>query len=210
MFTGIVEAVGTLSQKSVAVDGVSTELTITVPWAGELAIGESVAVMGVCLTVVAHSNQDFVVQFTSTTREITTLWELAPGSSVNLERSVTPATRLGGHWVLGHIDTVGHVQSIVPEGQSRHVTISFPSSFRPYVIDKGSITVDGVSLTIVACGPDWFRLTLIPHTRSVTTLAQLQPRQPVNLEFDALAKYLAELIAPYQVRTTLKKEGNLQ
>lgn len=207
MFTGIVEQVGTLERRWPAADRVNLNLEISAGFSGELTIGESVSVMGVCLTVVEQSSNRFTVQCTTTTWEITALKTLGPGDSVNLERSVTPQTRMGGHWVLGHVDTTGTVAAIVAEGDARHVTIRFPAEFGRLVVDKGSVTVDGVSLTVVERGPDWFSLTLIPHTQSVTTLARLTTGGPVNLEFDALAKYVDALLSPYRTAPTTERRN---
>ncbi|AUW92853.1 MAG: riboflavin synthase [Sulfobacillus thermotolerans] len=197
MFSGLVEAVGQLTATDSSKDAHARTLTINAPFAHQLALGESVSVNGVCLTVTATTPDHFQVECTPTTLAITTLGSLSVPSLVNLERSVTPTTRLGGHWVQGHIDTQGTVVSVVSEGEAHHVTFAYPQEFQRLIVPFGSITIDGVSLTVVHAEPGQFQVTLIPFTQSHTTLGSLSVGQFVNLEFDVLGKYVQQLLTPY-------------
>ncbi|WP_053959519.1 riboflavin synthase [Sulfobacillus thermosulfidooxidans] len=197
MFSGLVEHVGQLLAVDTAKDAHSRILTIGYDESGSLEEGESIAVNGVCLTVIHHQSESFQVECSPTTLSITTLGHLKTGQALNLERAVTPTTRLGGHWVQGHVDTQGHVDRIVPEGEARHVFFRFPSPYRVLIVPFGSITVDGVSLTVVSVDETTFQVTLIPYTLSHTNLGELEINQAVNLEFDVLGKYVQQLCAPY-------------
>ncbi|CAB1130012.1 Riboflavin synthase [Candidatus Hydrogenisulfobacillus filiaventi] len=210
MFTGLVEAVGTIAARKPSPDGQGLYLAVQAPFAGELSAGESVAVNGTCLTVLPEAPEPvagaFWVECSPTTLEITTLGGLPVGGRVNLERAVRAESRLGGHWVQGHVDTRGEVVAVTELGNARQVCIAFPARFRRLVLDKGSVAVEGVSLTVVSQGVDeagdtaWFEVTLIPHTLAETTLNDLVPGQPVNLEFDILGKYVVSLLGPYLER----------
>lgn len=197
MFTGLIEDLGTIAETRVDQDQVGRWMTIRAPFAGELSLGESVSVNGTCLTVVACLPDAFSVQVSPTTLAITTLGALKSGQRVNLERSVTPETRLGGHWVLGHVDTRGRVAAVVPEGDAHHITVHYPDEFQRWVLPQGSITLDGISLTIVDCGPGYVSVTIIPHTWSHTVIQDWAPGTLVNVEFDVLGKYLEHLMAPH-------------
>lgn len=194
MFTGIVEATGRIMRHDLEPDGVSVKMTVSAPFSEALTVGESVALNGICLTVVEHDAQTFEVEATTTTQSLTTLGTWKVGSSVNLERSVTPTTRLGGHWVLGHIDTTGTILDMAESGNASQVTISYPSEFVDLVLPLGSITIDGASLTVVSCHENRFTVTLIPHTQGVTTLGEWRIGDAVNLEFDVLGKYVKHLL----------------
>lgn len=194
MFTGLIEATGTLIKEAADTDGVSKRLTVQAPFCRELTLGESVSVNGVCLTVVEITDPTFAVQVSPTTLSLTTLGTISAGTLLNLERSVTPATRLGGHWVLGHVDATGEIFSIKSEGDAHHVFIQYPSQYDELVLPLGSVTVDGVSLTVVESKKREFSVTLIPHTQSMTTLGLLETGQSVNLEFDVLGKYVKHLL----------------
>ncbi len=197
MFSGLIESVGQLAAVQNTGDPHARTLTVEAPFAASLDLGESVSVNGVCLTVTAQTGRSFQVECTPTTLAITTLGGLPVPHPVNLERSVTPSTRLGGHWVQGHIDTQGKVEAVTPEGEARHITFSYPPEFRGLIVPFGSITVDGVSLTVVSAEPGRFQVTLIPYTQSHTTLGALGPGSVVNLEFDVLGKYVQQLLNPY-------------
>lgn len=194
MFTGLVESIGRITQYEREKDGVSIRMAITAPFSEALDMGESVALNGVCLTVVERNAESFVVQATATTLGLTTLSNWQVGTPLNLERSVTPATRLGGHWVLGHVDGTGTIVDLVDNGDAHDVTISYPSEFRDLVLPLGSVTIDGVSLTVVTCRDNRLSVTLIPHTQTVTILGDWKVGQPVNLEFDVLGKYVKHLL----------------
>lgn len=194
MFTGLVEAMGRITRYNHEKDGVSVRLSVTAPFSSALEIGESVALNGICLTVVEKNAEAFVVQATPTTLALTTLGSWQVGTAVNLERSVTPATRLGGHWVLGHIDSTGTILDLVDNGDASVITVRYPTDFSDLVLPLGSITIDGVSLTVVSGKENWFTITVIPHTKAVTTLGNWRLGQSVNLEFDVLGKYVKHLL----------------
>ena len=192
MFTGIVEALGEV----VAVnqrDG-DASVRIRAAWAHELSLGESVAVDGVCLTVSNAENGGFTADVMPETLRRSTLGGLQPGQRVNLERAVTPATRLGGHVVQGHIDGVGTVRSRAPGPRWDDVRIGLPADLARYVAAKGSIAVDGVSLTVVGVADDEFSVGLIPMTLQSTTLGERGVGDRVNIETDVMAKYVERLL----------------
>ncbi|NMP21466.1 riboflavin synthase [Sulfobacillus harzensis] len=200
MFTGLIESIGRLRANTVQNDGISRRLIIETSLAAHLDLGESIAVNGVCLTVVEQDETAFEVDVSPTTLNLTTLGHLTPGSRVNLERALTPATRLGGHWVLGHVDTRGTVRSIREEGDAHHIEVAYPPRYAGWVLPQGSITFDGVSLTIVARSDDWVKVTIIPHTWEHTTIGDWIVNASVNIEFDVLGKYVEHLLAPYSGR----------
>src|SRR5437763_1868311 len=191
MFTGLVEALGTVAR--VAPDGAGGhELVIAAPWAAELTLGESVAVNGACLTVVERSPDDFRVQAGPETLARTNLGELAAGDRVNLERSLRLGDRLGGHLVQGHVDGVGRVAERIPQGDWETVWFACPPALAAQMVPKGSVAVDGVSLTLVDVAADRFSAALIPHTLAATTLGSKRPGATVNLETDLIGKYVAK------------------
>ena len=190
MFTGIVLEVGTVA----AFDG--ARLVVEAPeTATDAAVGDSVSVAGVCLTVVEAESGRLAFDVVPETISRTMLRHLEPGSTVNLEPSLRVGDRLGGHVVQGHVDAVGRVRSIEPEGDSRRLWIDAPAAVLGYCIEKGSIAVDGVSLTVAAFDDDGFEVALIPHTLAVTTLGRLAPGDEVNLEADVLGKVVERLVA---------------
>jgi len=190
MFTGIVLEVGTVA----AFDG--ARLVVEAPeTATDAAVGDSVSVAGVCLTVVEAESGRLAFDVVPETVSRTMLRHLEPGSTVNLEPSLRVGDRLGGHVVQGHVDAVGRVRSIEPEGDSRRLWIDAPAAVLGYCIEKGSIAVDGVSLTVAAFDDDGFEVALIPHTLAVTTLGRLAPGDELNLEADVLGKVVERLVA---------------
>jgi len=190
MFTGIVLEVGTVA----AFDG--SRLVVEAPeTTADAAVGDSVSVAGACLTVVEVKEGRLAFDVVPETLSRTVLQRLGPGSSVNLEPSLRVGDRLGGHVVQGHVDAVGRVRSIEPEGDSRRMWIDAPEAVLGYCIEKGSIAVDGVSLTVAAFDDDGFEVALIPHTVAVTTLGRLEPGDEVNLEADVLGKVVERLVA---------------
>ena len=191
MFTGLVEAMGTVEGVHAA-EGLM-RARLGAEFAHELQIGESVAVAGACLTVVAVKPTGFEVEIVDETRRRTNLGSLRPGQSVNLERALRADSRLGGHFVQAHVDCTVVVRSIVPDGESQLISFSHPPSYGAQIVEKGYVAVDGVSLTVVDSGSDWFNVALIPHTRSVTTLGELAVGTSCNLETDVLAKYVVAL-----------------
>ena len=192
LFTGIVEELGTI----VARDDLSDSARITV--AGPLVIsdaghGDSIAVNGVCLTVVDYGEGRFTVDVMAETLHRSSLGGLEPGSRVNLERAMAAGSRFGGHIVQGHVDGVGEVVSVSPSDNWTVIRIALPAALSRYVVEKGSITVDGVSLTVSAVGDDWFEISLIPTTLAETNLGIAEPGRTVNLEVDVIAKYVERL-----------------
>jgi riboflavin synthase len=193
MFTGIVEELGEIV--ALDRDGDSARLTVRGPLVVSDAVhGASIAVNGVCLTVTDVKDDAFTVDVMKETLDRSGLAALSPGSPVNLERPVRPADRLGGHIVQGHVDGVGQVVSREPGDRWDVVTIGLPADLARYVVDKGSITVDGISLTVVEARDDAFTVALIPTTLELTTLGRKRPGDVVNLEVDIVAKYVERLI----------------
>jgi len=187
MFTGIVEESG----RVVGRDGARLRIGAS-QVLDDVSIGASIAVNGCCLTVVAFGDGWWDADVSDETFSRTSLGSLAPGDPVNLERPVRPVDRLGGHIVQGHVDAVGEIVEPVPDLRVRLA----PELLR-YIVEKGSITVDGVSLTVVDVLPDGFTVAVIPHTAEVTTLGARRPGDPVNLEVDVMAKYAERLLAPF-------------
>jgi riboflavin synthase len=190
MFTGIVRELGTVE----AFDGSRLVVVATETAAGS-AVGDSVAVAGVCLTVVETDGVRLAFDVVRETLACTALGGLDRGGAVNVEPSLRVGDRLGGHVVQGHVDRVGHIRSVTPDGDGRRVWVDAPEEVLGYCIEKGSIAVDGVSLTVAALDESGFEVALIPHTLDVTTLGWLEPGDSVNLEPDVLAKVVERLLA---------------
>ena len=197
MFTGLIEEIG--SVKSTASMGGGIRLTILAPHVCKgTRIGDSININGACQTVVDLNNDTFSVEAVEETLRKTTLGSFKSGTKVNLERALLPTTRLGGHFVLGHVDTVGKVVSVEELTNSTLIKISFDDSFSKYIIPVGSIAVDGISLTIAHADSNAFTISVIPHTYKNTTLAIKRIADEVNLEFDVLGKYILRSINPQQ------------
>jgi riboflavin synthase len=193
MFTGIVEELGSVA----AVERLSDAVRLTVRATTVLedaALGDSIAVNGCCLTVAERTDDTWTADVMAETLDKTGLGALAPGDRVNLERAATAGTRLGGHLVQGHVDAVGRVTRRDPGEHWDVVTVAMPPGLAPYLVDKGSITVDGVSLTVVEARDDGFTTSLIPETLARTTLGSRQVGDRVNLEADVLAKHVEKLL----------------
>ena len=188
MFTGLIEAVGYVADVTPA--GSGFRIRIRTPLSGELRIGESLAVNGVCLTVTAADGGAVDADIGPETVRVTTLGQLKPEHPVNLERSMPANGRFGGHIVQGHVDAVGGVEQIREDGDAHWLTVSFGDALAPYLIEKGSIAVDGVSLTIAALNDRTFDVMLVPHTWEQTTLRTLSAGDRVNLECDVVGKYV--------------------
>ncbi|WP_051864971.1 riboflavin synthase [Streptomyces griseus] len=197
MFTGIVEELGEVTAVENLGDAARFRLRGPVVTDGAKH-GDSIAVNGVCLTVVEHEGDEFTADVMAETLKRSSLGALAVGSRVNLERPTAVGARLGGHIVQGHVDGTGHVLERTPSEHWELVRISLPADLSRYVVEKGSITVDGISLTVVEAGPDHFTVSLIPTTLDLTTLGVKQPGDPVNLEVDIVAKYVERLLANSQ------------
>jgi riboflavin synthase len=196
MFTGIIEELGTVERVEQQSDAVRLTVRATTVLE-DVALGDSISVNGCCLTVASTGSTDgtradtWTADVMAETLAKTGLGDLDEGDRVNLERAVTAGTRLGGHLVQGHVDAVGHVVRREPGEHWDVVTVSMPGALAPYLVDKGSVTVDGVSLTVVAAGEEWFTVSLIPETLRRTTLGFRQPGDAVNLEVDVIGKYVA-------------------
>jgi riboflavin synthase len=193
MFTGIIEEIGSVRAVHTSAQGgrisVSARLVTS-----EVKLGESIAVNGVCLTVVEFSPNLLAFDVSAETMLRSTLGRLSVGSSVNLERALRVGDRLGGHIVQGHVDGRGQFVSRQRAGESVLMRFRFPPEIAQYICIKGSIAIDGISLTVANLGDDWFEIAVIPHTLKMTTLFSLKPADAVNLETDMLAKYLERLI----------------
>jgi riboflavin synthase len=190
MFTGIVREVGTVA----AFDG--SRLVVAAPeTAASAAVGDSVSVAGVCLTVVDTLEGRLAFDAVPETLARTALGRLEPGAALNVEPSLRVGDQLGGHVVQGHVDAVGRVRSVAPEGDGRRLWVDAPETVLGYCLEKGSIAVDGVSLTVAALDESGFEVALIPHTLAVTTLGRLDPGDEVNLEADVLGKVVERLVA---------------
>lgn len=198
MFTGIVTELGTVVSSEPSAAG--RRIRVSAPVSAEgLVIGDSISVNGVCLTAVEVSAGGFAVDVVAESLARSNLGALAAGSRVDLERPMAADGRFDGHIVQGHVDGTGSVISIEPEGDARRVRVSLPTPLARFVVEKGSITVDGVSLTVtavsgVAAETHWFEIVLIPHTLEVTVLGRRSPGDEVNLEIDVIAKYLERLM----------------
>jgi riboflavin synthase len=193
MFTGIIEELGRVEAIEELDD--SIRLTIHGPLVtSDIARGDSISVSGACLTAVEIENGSFTADVMKETLKLTSLGSLEVGSPVNLERAMTAATRFGGHVVLGHVDGVGEVVSREPSEHWEWVRVSVPRDLTKYVVLKGSITIDGISLTVNEVGDDFVGLSLIPETLRLTTLGSKKPGDKVNVEVDVMAKHIEKLL----------------
>ncbi len=197
MFTGLVEEVGSVVAVDPAGGGARVRIAARVVTDG-LAIGDSVAVDGACLTAVEIGDGVFCVDAVAETLRRTCLGDRRPGDRVNLERALAAGARLGGHIVQGHVDGTGRIAAARPEGESTVLEVTAPEAVLRYIVEKGSITVDGVSLTVAGRTADGFTVALIPHTMAATTLGPGAVGRAVNLEADVLAKYVEALVRPYR------------
>ena len=193
MFTGLVEGLGRLGR--ITPSGPDSVLSITSPWpVGETVLGESIAVNGVCLTVTSMPGGSFTVDASAETLSRTTLGRLRPGDQVNLERAMRLGDRLGGHLVTGHVDCVGELAKREEVGGSVRLEVKMPPEHLAMMVEKGSVALDGISLTVNWVGPDRFGLNIIPHTMSATTLNLAKQGDSVNIETDLIGKYVARLL----------------
>jgi riboflavin synthase len=193
VFTGIVREVGRVESVDGGEEGVALVVEAPIIAPG-VEIGGSVSIDGVCLTAESVDGKHLRFHAVPETLRRSSLGRLAPGSRVNLEPAVRAGEPLGGHYVQGHVDGVGTVRTVQPEGEGSRVVVSAPAELMRYCVEKGSIAVEGVSLTVAALDGDGFAVALIPHTLEVTTLGELAPGREVNLEVDVLAKYVERLI----------------
>jgi riboflavin synthase len=196
MFTGLVADIGKV--ESIEKTGDGARLKISTSLASELGDGDSISVGGACLTAAALADGGFEADAMNQTLELTTLGDLEPGDPVNLELALRASDRLGGHIVQGHVDGVGEVSSVTEDGIAKRVEVAAPAELLPLIAERGSITVDGVSLTVSALGEKTFEVSLIPETLERTTLGTLSDGDKVNLEADVVARYLQRGNTPVQ------------
>lgn len=209
MFTGIIEEIGTVRRLQRSTRSCQLTIAATVVLQ-DTKIGDSIAVNGVCLTVTDLQADAFTADVMPETLRRSSLGVLRNGSSVNLERAMAVNGRFGGHIVSGHIDGTGQIASKVPEGNAQIVTISASSSLLRYIVEKGSIAIDGISLTVSKVTNNSFSVSLIPHTGTCTTLLSKRAGEPVNLETDVIGKYVEKLLQPEKpplTATMLKQYG---
>lgn len=192
MFTGLVESCGRVL--ALETRGEQARLELEIPFAAELADGESVAVNGCCLTVSGRDGQRVGFDVLAQTLRVTSLGDLAPGDPVNLERALRAGDRLGGHFVQGHVDATGIIETLEPHGQDHRLEVRLPEAIAALCIDKGSLAIDGISLTLAELDGTLARLWIIPHTFARTNLHARRRGQRVNLEADLLAKHVAKLL----------------
>ncbi len=185
MFTGIIEEIGTV--KSISTDKITINCSKVLK---DSKLGDSIAVNGVCLTITDIISDGFTADISPETLKVTNLSDINSGDIVNLEQALTLSSRLGGHIVSGHIDTVGKVSKLSKFNDFYELTVNFSEEYSKYIIKKGSITVNGISLTIAECGKDFVTIAVIPHTFDMTVLKEVKTGCNVNLEFDILAKYV--------------------
>lgn len=194
MFTGIIEELG--SVRTIEERGENARIVVNAKTVTKgTNHGDSIAVNGVCLTALDIHDDSFAADVSRETLQRSTLGSLKPGAAVNLERAVTPETRLGGHMVQGHVDARGTFVSVEDLGESWTVRISFPPEVARYLVFKGSVAVEGISLTIANLADDYFEIAIIPKTWELTNLSQLKPGDSVNLEVDVIGKYVERLLA---------------
>jgi riboflavin synthase len=194
VFTGLIREVATVASMDGGADGV--RLTVSAPETSRDAIvGDSVAISGVCLTVVAVEDELLSFDAVPETLQRSSLGRLGPGDRVNVEPALRAGEPLGGHYVQGHVDGVGAVRSVEPEGDGKRIWLDAPADLLRYVVEKGSVSVEGTSLTVAGLDDAGFAVALVPHTLEATTLGGLNPGDSVNLEADVLAKYVEKLLA---------------
>lgn len=208
MFTGLIQGMGRIE----SADGRGNETRFKIRALFDLPDiepGESIAVNGVCLTVETFGDNWFTAYASAETLKVTSLGGLRTGSTVNLERAMAMGDRFGGHIVSGHVDCLSEVSEIKPVGESRVYTLTFPAEHGKYVVEKGSVALDGISLTVNDCGPDWLSVNIIPATQQETTISSWQPGRKVNMETDVIGKYVQRMLAPYMGGESPKKSDGL-
>lgn len=195
MFTGIIEAVGQIKQLQITPDGARITVAVNQLDMSDVKLGDSIATNGICLTVVAFDHNSFSADVSKETLSRTAFAGYSAGQSVNLEKAMLPTTRFGGHIVSGHVDAVSKIVSISNNGNSTEYWLSLSEDIAKYVAEKGSITVDGVSLTVNSIAENKFRLTIVPHTTEQTILPTYQVGSAVNIEVDVMARYIERLLS---------------
>ncbi|PKM22853.1 MAG: riboflavin synthase [Gammaproteobacteria bacterium HGW-Gammaproteobacteria-14] len=207
MFTGIVEAKGEIVSLAQKGGDVTLRIRTGALDLSDVQLGDSIAVNGVCLTAVTLPGDGFTADVSGETLRLTTLGNLRSGSIVNLEKALTPTTRLGGHLVSGHVDGLGEVVSVTPDARSIRFDIRAPDTLAKYIAHKGSITVDGISLTVNSVDGAVFSLNIVPHTQQMTTIAEWKPGSKVNLEVDVIARYLERLLLGERAAQSGEQDG---
>jgi riboflavin synthase len=195
MFTGLVQDIGSVESVEAGAEG--SRLRIATRLGAEIGLGDSIAVNGVCLTATEADADGFATEAMNQTLEVTVIGALAPGARVNLELATRADERLGGHIVQGHADGSGKVVGVTEDGFARRVRVELPDDLLRYVVDKGSVALNGVSLTIAELGPDWVEVSLIPETLERTNLGSVSAGDPLNVEVDVIAKYVERLLSPF-------------
>ncbi len=198
MFTGIIEAIGSI--KTISINHQGARLTVSCPTLdmSDVKLGDSIATNGICLTVVAFDSQSFSADVSNETLTRTAFGSYQQNQQVNLEKAMLPTTRFGGHIVSGHVDAVAEIKSINNDGNSVEYWLSMASNIAPYIAEKGSITVDGISLTVNSLKQDQFRLTIVPHTTEQTIIPGYKIGTKVNIEVDVMARYIERLLQAKQ------------
>lgn len=209
MFTGLIECTGTIAALRRGSDGALLELLAPIP-ANEVSKGDSIAVNGACLTVTSMGGGRFCFDMSLETLDRTTFHKLSPGRRVNLERALRMGDRLDGHMVTGHVDCVGRLEAMKRQGNSMVLSFSLPGRDAGMLVEKGSVAVDGISLTVNAVESDGFTVAVIPHTLAKTTLSDVAPGVEVNIETDIIGKYLARFLAPHRGKEGLTMEKLMQ
>lgn len=205
MFTGLIEEIGVLRRVSGSADGASLLIGAR-KVLSDLKTGDSIAVSGPCLTVTAIGRDDFTAWVMPETLKKTNLYHMSAGQKVNLERAMSLGDRLGGHLVSGHIDAVINLTGRLPQGGAILLSFKAPENLLRYIVPKGSVALDGVSLTVIDVDQTGFTVGLIPHTAAQTTLAQMEIGSPVNLEVDLIGKYVEKMVVPIMEGADNKKE----
>jgi riboflavin synthase len=195
MFTGLIQDVGTVA--GMGVTGAGAHVHIATALGPEISLGDSIAVNGVCLTATSANAEGFRTETMNQTLLVTALGEMGPGMRVNLELAMRASDRLGGHIVQGHVDGMGTVTSVTEDGFARRVRVALGPDLLRYAVDKGSIALDGVSLTVAELGDGWVEVSLIPETLERTNFDEVGPGSNLNVECDIVAKYVERLLAPF-------------
>ncbi|MFT3862948.1 MAG: riboflavin synthase [Solirubrobacterales bacterium] len=196
MFTGLVQDIGSVESVEGGADGARLRIA-TKKLAGQIGLGDSIAVNGVCLTATEADAGGFATEAMNQTLDVTVIGALEPGSRVNLELATRADERLGGHIVQGHADGSGRVTEVAEDGFARRLRVEIPPELLRYVVDKGSVALNGVSLTVATLGDAWVEVSLIPETLERTNLGDAVPGTPLNVEVDVVAKYVERLLSPF-------------
>ena len=206
MFTGIIDETGRIKEINEIKGNITIEAYTVVK---DVRKGDSISVNGTCLTVTEYSKNFFTADLSPVTTQRTNFLELAAGDMVNLERALQAQSRMGGHFVLGHVDCKGQVVTVKEESNTLYIQFRYPSEYSKYIADKASIAVNGVSLTVAFFKENYFTVVLIPHTLTNCNLTELKPEDAVNLEFDILSKYIERLLITGSVDSTEKKKSSI-